>query len=384
MITGEFHHIVFAGGGTGGHLFPGLAVAARLMAAAPQMRITFAGSGMEFEREQVRAAGFQYVAIPCRALPRRLRHVLPFLAANIAGHWRAKRFLQRNRIAAVVALGGYACFPMAHAAARLRIPLMLLEQNAVPGRATRWLAPSATLVCTAFEQAARQLPLGCTVRVTGNPVRPGFSPRMVAAPGSGHGDGPMGGERTLAAAGRRPKHLLVLGGTTGAQSLNEHVPRALYRVGPDLAGWKIVHQSGPAQLEATRELYRRLGLSAAVVPYIVDMPPMLSQTDLAICRAGGTTLAELAVAGVPAILVPYPDAAGDHQRKNAEPFAAAGACILLDEHDRFARLEDLLAATLPPLLTDPRRRAAMSQAISRLAQPEAAWEIASAIQELVQ
>ena len=362
-------HIVFAGGGTGGHLFPGLAVAERLVADDPQTRITFAGTGREFERRHVKAAGFDYLALRCRPWPERLRDALAFLLDNIAGYRAARRFLAEQGVRVVVGLGGYASAAMAKAAARRGLPLVLLEQNAVPGRATRWLAGSATLICTTFAQAHRHLHARCHVRVTGNPLRPGF--------------GRLEGPKTPSHAGSgRTRQLLILGGSGGAQSLNENVPKALLQVRSRLAGWRIVHQSGPAQVEATRELYRLLRLRAQVGSFVTNMAATLRETDLAICRAGGTTLAELAAAGVPAILLPYRYAADDHQRRNADIFAAAGACVVLDEREVNGRLDYRLADTLLPLLMDRAERAAMSAAIRRLAHPDATWDVATLIRQL--
>ena len=153
-------HIVFSGGGTGGHLFPGLAVAQQLAAAVPGVRITFCGGGKPFERKYVGRAGFDYLTLPARPLPHGAREAVAFLVENVAGYLAASRFLGEEHVAAVVGLGGYASVPMARAATQRRVPLVLLEQNAVAGRATRWLARRAALVCTAFDADRRpSLPL---------------------------------------------------------------------------------------------------------------------------------------------------------------------------------------------------------------------------------
>ena len=383
--SGPQFHIVFAGGGTGGHLFPGLAVAERLRGDLSQVRITFAGSGRPFERQHVVDAGFDYLAVPCRPMPRRIRDVYPFVALNYYGYREAVKFLVQERVAAVVGLGSFGSVPMARAAIRRGLPLILLEQNAVPGRATRWLAPRATLVCTSFEQANRCLGSRCPARVTGNPIRSTFAYELAIQGHSTRNNGRPG--RSAASSPRsndkpRSKVLLVLGGSGGARSLNQHVPRALSKVGPALRGWKIAHQSGSADLAPTRQLYRRLGLKAIVVAFISEMPRVLARTDLAVCRSGGTTLAELAAMGVPAILIPYPHATDDHQRKNADVYSAAGACLTLDERDRAGRLDDHLAGAVALLVSNPARRASMSQAIHGLAQPDAAWDVATMIRQV--
>ena len=181
-----------------------------------------------------------------------------------------------------------------------------------------------------------------------------------------------------------PRSLLILGGSNGARSLNRHVPPALKRIGPKLAGWRIVHQSGAAELAATRRLYEQLGVQATVLPYIAQMPQALNQSDLAVCRAGGTTLAELATAGLPAILLSYPHAADDHQRRNADVFSANGGCLTLDERDHAGRIEDHLANAISELITDTGKRNRMATAMARLARPNATNVVAAIVHDLIQ
>lgn len=385
-------HIVFAGGGTGGHLFPGLATAQQLIGMMPELRITFVGSGKAFERRHVAGAGFDYLALPCRPLPRRLREAVPFLLESMAGSLAARRLLREEDVAAVVGLGGYASVPMARAACRCDVPLVLLEQNMVPGRATRWLARGASLVCLAWAPARSSLRRRCPVRVTGTPIR---SFMCVASPTASATERPavadklasrsfcLDGPAKEICADRSERQLLVLGGSGGAGSLNENAPRALYKIRSRLGGWRIVHQSGERGFAATQELYGKLALDATVVDFTAEMPGMLTMTDLAVCRAGGTTLAELSAAGVPAVLLPYPHAAGDHQRRNAEAFARAGAAVLLDEREVRGRLDDRLAQAISQLLGHPDQRRRMSAAMRRFARPDAAREVAAMILKLL-
>ena len=213
-----------------------------------------------------------------------------------------------------------------------------------------------------FPQTEAELAGRCPVRVTGNPVRC---------------------KRAAAAADVSPPQLLILGGSSGARSLNESVPRAIYKAGAVLGGWRIVHQSGEADLIATRQLYGKLGIEASVVAFLHDLPDVLSASQLAVCRAGGTTLAELAAAGLPAVLVPYPHAAADHQRVNAETFSSTGAAALVDERDLPGRLDDRLAEVLTALAGDADRRAKMSAAMLSLAYPDAAADVAALVWSVV-
>ncbi len=354
-------HVVFTGGGTGGHLFPGLAVAERMAEVIPRVRITFCGSGKPFEQKYVSQAGFDFLALPSRPLPRGARDWMTFVFENMAGYWSAQRFLRDEKVTVVVGTGGYASVPMARAAARNRVPLVLLEQNVIPGKATRWLSKRAALVCTSFDQTGERLPSQCPVRLTGNPVRR------------------IDGARRTKMANR----LLVLGGSGGARSLNENVPRALFKIRGQLEGWEIVHQSGEAELDTTRTLYEKLQLKATVKPFLADMPSALAEASLAVCRAGGTTLAELAVAGVPSLLLPYPHAADDHQAANAKHYADGGGCVTIDERDVSDRLDEQIGDQLFFLLANEKMRQRMAAAMREMARPQAADDVAELVWSIV-
>lgn len=397
--------VVFSGGGTAGHLFPGLAVARRLVANVPKLRIVFAGGGRQQEQRLIQEAGFDYLTVPCHPAPRRLKEVVTFLLANRSGYRTARRFLAEHTVQVVVGLGGYASVPMARAAARRGIPLVLLEQNAVPGRATRWLARRADVLCSAFAEVKHYLPPGCHWRVTGNPVRESFLAGRQSRVSSDnterlfHGAHARPGRRPswppvpteLAAPATEveappvqpPKQLLVLGGSRGARWLNTNVPLALAEIKKHFQGWRVVHQTGHDDHETTAAIYRRLGIDAVVEPFIADVAKVLATTDAAVCRAGGTTLAELAVSGVPAVLVPYPYAADDHQRRNAEVYAAAGACYLLDQREVTGRPEQSLASQLLPLIANRAARETMADRMRGLGYPEAAADIAVMIQNML-
>lgn len=362
-------HLVFAGGATGGHLFPGLAVAEQLRELDSRLRITFAGSGHEFERRHVAQAGFDYLALPCRALPRSAWETVRFLADNMAGYRGAVRFLRQERVDLVVGLGGYVSVPMGRAAAARDVPLVLLEQNVIPGRATRHLASRASLICSAFEEARERLRASCPVRVTGNPIRLSMGASLAAA--------------------RDPKHtasskrLLILGGSRGASQLNQLLPPTLYKLGIARRGWKIIHQSGEAEHAATRELYGKFAIEARVVPFLHNVRRQLARTTLAVCRAGGTTLAELAVAGTPAVFVPFPAARDNHQRSNADHFAAVGAGEVFDTRDVQGRADDQFAALLGGLVDNQARLDEMSSSMRSLGRPDAAWHVANMVRGML-
>lgn len=366
-------HIVFCGGGgVAGHLFPGLAVAEELVEMAPRLRITFCGVGKPLERQAVEEAGFEYYAMPSRPLPEGPGDAVAFVLENLAGYMAAKWFLREEHVAAVVGLGGHGSGPMARAAVRHHLPLVLLEQNAVPSKATRWLAPRASLVCTSFEQTASKLRCRCPARLTGNPVRRSFR-AWQGLSGSVSGSPETRGAPTL----------LVVGGSGGAKPLNEAVPPALYKVRQLLRGWRIVHQTGESGLEATRALYQKLAIEAMVEPFLADMPSVLASTALAVSRAGGTTLAELAAMGTPALLLPYPRATGDHQAENARVYAAGGGSVTIDERDVPGHLDDQLADVLCFLLANARLLREMGAAMRDMARPHAAQDVAELVWSVV-
>lgn len=350
--------IVFAGGGTLGHLFPGLAVAAEIKRLAPAARICFAGCGKEALHRQVLLAGHEYIPIACRPGPQGMLDSLRFVATNARGLRKAVRYLRSQRVDAVVGLGGYASFPMSRAAALCGVPLVLLEQNAIPGRTTRRLAPHAQLICVAFDEARSQLNASGPIRTTGNPVR------QVAHQEQRSTD---------------VRRLLILGGSQGSQSLNAVVPQALARLVPELSGWTILHQAGETEAAATSKRYAQLGVKVHVTPFIENLPRVMAHAHLAISRSGGTTLAELASSGLPALLVPYPAASDNHQRRNAQVFATAGASRVCEARHGPQSLQSQLVTELPELLIDATLRDRMSQSMRQLARPAAAWHVAQMI-----
>ena len=288
-----------------------------------------------FEQSHVARAGHGYVPFSCRGLPRTPWGALRFVADNWTGYRGAARYLRDEKVSLVVGLGGYVSVPMGRAAIARRVPLVLLEQNVVPGRATQWLAPSASLICTAFDESRQQLRAHCPVRVTGNPIRRGPSALPVSC-------------QRLSSP-----RLVVLGGSRGAGQLNQLLPPALYKARATARGWKIYHQTGPAEIEATRTHYSKLGLEAQVSPFFPRVRELLTKADLAVSRAGASTLAELAVANLPAILLPYPHATDNHQQRNAEVFQQNGAARIFSPTPTAGRPDHQLASLRRSCSTPP-------------------------------
>ena len=282
---------------------------------------------------------------PAQPIPQNPLQAFRFVTDNIAGYCAARWLLTEQQVSLVIGLGGFTSTSVVRAAAARGIPFILLEQNAIPSQTTRWLSRAATLVCAAFEEVRPHLHVQASVAVTGNPSRPAFE-RLY--------ERRIGGNVTTLSdqSPSRSKRLVVLGGAGGARSLNESMPRALQQLGDCMTDWHIVHQTGEGQLQETESRYRKCGVDALAVTYIDEIASVLFDSDLVVCRAGGTALAELALSGTPAVLVPYPEAADDHQLANAKVFSAAGACRLIDETSQAGALDKALARELSPLVIE--------------------------------
>jgi UDP-N-acetylglucosamine--N-acetylmuramyl-(pentapeptide) pyrophosphoryl-undecaprenol N-acetylglucosamine transferase len=330
----------------------------------------------------VEAAGFRYVSFPSQGAPESTLHAVRFVTDNVAGYWASRWFLREERVSLVVGLGGYASAATVRAAIGREIPTVVLEQNAIPSAATRWLAPSVSTICAGFAETRSHLPRKTSLVVTGNPAHPAFE-RLYRAKASEIGDPGSVNALRLYAPHPRPRRMLVIGGSGGARSINRAMPAALRQLRDAHCGWEVVHQSGEGQLQETAGRYRAAGVDAVVVAYIDELASVMFDSDMVVCRAAGTTLAELALAGVPAVIVPHPDAPDSHQMANAEVFMAAGAATLIDETELSSTLEGALSDALLPLFASDARREMMATAMRRLARPDAAAHITDTICEIL-
>ena len=365
---------MFAGGGAQGQLFPGIAVAAHVAELLPQAAISFAGPGRCREKHLVRSAGYQYVTVPSQPLPRNPMQALRFVTDNLVGYCAAKWILREQQVTLVVGLGGHTSTAVVRAAAERGTPFIMLEQNSVPSRTTRWLARAARMVCVAFEETRPHLHVQAPVKVTGNPVRPSFETLFSRLQLKRTAEGGSGSRS-------RQKRIVILGGTGGARSLNEAMPSTLKQLSDCLVDWQIVHQTGEGQLQETERRYRQLGVPALAVTYIDEIASVMFESDLVVCRSNGTTLAELALAGVPAVLVPAAHSREDQQLANAKVYAASRACRLIDESSPAGSLDKALARELTPLIMDENLRKTMALNMRGLARPHASAEIAVAVRE---
>ncbi len=356
--------VVIAGGGTGGHLYPGLAVARELRRRYPGAQVTFAGTAHGIEARVLPHEGWSLDTIRSRGLKgkslgSRLRgaFVLPL---SFGDAWRV---ISRRRPHVVVGVGGYSSGPVVLVAALRGVPTMVLEQNAKPGLTNRLLARWIRAAAVTYAEA-RPFFRGKAF-VSGNPVRPEF----------------LAGDTPLARAeGSRELRVLTLGGSQGAHAINVAMVAAAAELVRRRPGMELVHQTGERDIGWAREEYERLDVPARAEPYLDAMADEMRAADVVVGRAGATTLAELAAAGRPPILVPFSFAADDHQRANATVLAEAGAALVIDERELTG---PRLAEAVDALLADPARREAMGQAIRRFARPDAAARIVDRLVLLV-
>ena len=355
---------VIAGGGTGGHLYPGIAIARELAARRPGSTISFAGTARGIETKVVPREGFELDLLRIAGLKGRsplaaVRGVL-LLPRSFADAWG---IISRRRPDVVIGVGGYASGPVVMLAALRGIPTLLAEQNAVPGLTNRILARVVGAAAVTFDSTVSFF--GRRGFVAGNPVRPEFFQ---------HADG---AEPPPDGTGRKAR-ILVFGGSQGAHAINVAMVAAAPRLAAD-GGVDVTHQTGERDVDLVRGGYRDAGLAARVEPFLYAMDREMKRADVVVSRAGATTIAELAAMGRPAILVPLPTAADDHQKKNAEVFARAGAGELIEQKDLTGAV---LAERLLAIAGDAPRRQAMGQAARALARPDAAKRIVDRVLEL--
>lgn len=355
--------LIFTGGGTGGHLYPALAVADAARAARPGVDILFVGTPDRLEAEVVPAQGYRFAAIPAMGLSREPLQAAKALWMLAGAVVKARALLRREKPRAVLGTGGYVSAPVLLAARLEGVPVVLQEQNVVPGKVNQWIAKFAHTVATSFAASDRYFKENSCLLI-GNPIRLSAFQQAPAEARAALGYGP--GDRVL----------LVTGGSQGAQRINAALVGLLPRLFAE-TDWHVLHVAGPSKLEEVAALaaayadeprYRLCG-------YMARMPEAILASNLVLSRAGATTLAELTAIGKPMVLVPYPYA-GAHQRLNAQAIVEAGGGVEIEDADLTT---ERLAQTILPLMADSARLADMAEASRAQGRPQAAAELAAVL-----
>jgi UDP-N-acetylglucosamine--N-acetylmuramyl-(pentapeptide) pyrophosphoryl-undecaprenol N-acetylglucosamine transferase len=354
--------VLIAGGGTGGHVIPALAIA-RELKSRYAAEVLFVGTARGIENRLVPQAGFGLMRIKVGALKNvglltGLRTLLGLPLAILAARKIVKAFAPD----VVVGVGGYASGPAMAAAILAGVPTLAFEPNLVPGFANKMVGRRVSAAAVHFEETKNFFH---NAQVVGVPVRPEFFLVPAAA--------------EQGSTGSRPQTLLVFGGSQGAHAINQAMTGALPEVLRRVPGLRVIHQTGERDYNDVQAAYARAGAAAEVSAFIDKMPQAFAQADLLLCRSGASTVAEIAAAGKPAIFVPLPTAADDHQRRNAEVIVAGGAAVLIPQAEL---TPERLAQTVAELLANPGRLKEMSERAKALSHADAAGRMARMVAEL--
>ncbi|MBZ5529896.1 MAG: undecaprenyldiphospho-muramoylpentapeptide beta-N-acetylglucosaminyltransferase [Acidobacteriia bacterium] len=353
--------VLIAGGGTGGHVIPALAIA-RELKAQYGAEVLFVGTARGIENRLVPAAGFGLMRVKIGALKNvswltRLRTLIDLPLAIM----QARKIMAIFNPDVVVGVGGYASGPAMAAALLEKIPTLAFEPNYVPGFANKVVGKRVSAAAVHFEQTAKYFR---NPQVVGVPVRQEF----FAIPSS-----------PAAAGGPGPPTLLIFGGSQGARAINQAMIGAIPEVQQRIPGLRVIHQTGERDYNEVAAAYQQAGVAAEVSAFIDNMPQAFAQADLLVCRSGASTVAEITAAGKPAIFVPFPQAADDHQRRNAEAIASGGAAVLIAQAELTPQR---LAETIVELLGDRKKLAEMSARARALSHHDAAGRVARMVAEL--
>ncbi|MEO8217213.1 MAG: undecaprenyldiphospho-muramoylpentapeptide beta-N-acetylglucosaminyltransferase [Acidobacteriota bacterium] len=361
MTGGSSQLLMIAGGGTGGHIYPAIAVAQEYLRGGSGRSVVFVGTEYGLEKSIVPRAGFPLEFISVRGLKgKSLAQTLRNLFRLPLGLLQSWQLTGRHHPSAILGVGGYSSGPVVVAGWMRRIPALIHEANAFPGLTNRILSHFVKSVAVAFPEALERL--GGKGEVTGNPIREEFF-QAARRPSTGSG-----------------LRILVFGGSQGSKIINENFVKALSLLEQPAGSLHIVHQTGPSQLASVEEAYRQSSFhDARVVPYLDRMWEEIADADLIICRAGAMTIGELCAAGRASILIPFAAATNNHQEVNARVVEKAGGAVVITEKELTA---ERLASAIKKVVTDPGRAAQMGLAAATLAMPNASIKIVEIIERI--
>ncbi|MDD5131320.1 MAG: undecaprenyldiphospho-muramoylpentapeptide beta-N-acetylglucosaminyltransferase [bacterium] len=352
--------VLIVAGGTGGHLYPGISVANKLREQGQQVLIVIRDK--DLEKEIVSRYQLAFATIAGVGLKKSISGLIKFSINFIKGLGQARNILASFRPDVILAMGNYLSLPVALAGRQNNIPVVLHEQNCLPGKATRFLAKKAVKICLSFKESIAYLAkFKSKAIVTGNPLRP----EMIAA--------------RVSAENKPLKNILIFGGSQGAHSINMAMINALDRLAAVRSHISITHLTGTKDLSLVEDSYRERNFDVLLSSYLHDMQEAYAKASLVIARAGAATLSELAFLGLPSILIPYPFAAEDHQRINAEVLVRAGAARMILDQDLNGAI---LANNIIEIIQNETVMEHMSAAARKLAQPQAAENIVKVISEI--
>jgi UDP-N-acetylglucosamine--N-acetylmuramyl-(pentapeptide) pyrophosphoryl-undecaprenol N-acetylglucosamine transferase len=360
--------LIVAGGGTGGHLFPGIAVAEEFLERDLANQVLFVGTERGIESRAVPAAGYELEVISAAGVRGKgSLNQLKALFMMLYGYSQSRTILKRFKPDFVLGVGGYASLPMVLAARGMQIPNFIHEQNAIPGMTNKLLAKVATQVFITLEESGKYFPKD-KILLTGNPLRKQILDTVRSRDkGQDSGEKPCSAPLTLDPC---PSfRLFIFGGSQGAHAINMAITEALPALAQGTIKIEITHQTGEKDFQQVAEAYRAAGIEANVTPFISNMASEYAKADLIICRAGATTIAEATACGKPCLFIPFPHAVDDHQRRNAEALLKMNACFMVLEQELKG---DHLATTIRELINDPETLRRTSEAAFGMARLDAA------------
>ena len=368
--------ILFTGGGTGGHVNPALAIAETVKKHNPECEIAFVGTPTGIENKLVGKAGYKIHHINIQGLKRKLTlKNIKTLYLTVTSVSKAKKLLKKEKPDAVVGTGGYVCYPLVKAASKLKIPTAVHESNAIPGVAIKMLAPYVDIIFTDFDKTKEYIKEQYRHKIihVGNPF---FE--------TGEKQDYASARKKLGIDGQFKYSVLVYGGSLGAANINSNVVKWAEKYLKSHGDVKLTHATGAAGYEKTKAEYEAAGFindpSVEILEYIYDMPHRMAASDVIVCRAGAMTLSELALTGKPAVLVPYPYAAENHQYKNAKVLSDGGAAILIADSEL---TEDKIESAINKILYTENTAKDMAKNIKKFAMPDANEDIYRKLIELI-
>jgi UDP-N-acetylglucosamine--N-acetylmuramyl-(pentapeptide) pyrophosphoryl-undecaprenol N-acetylglucosamine transferase len=361
-------NIFFAGGGTGGHIYPALAVAEKIAELDPIAKIHFFISSRDIDKHVLSKTTFEYTTLPAIGFSIRPDRLIRFCSSFLSSYKIAANTLTKCNNPIVVGIGGFVAAPVCRAAYKLKIPLLLLNVDIIPGKANKFIGRWAQQIFVQFEETTEYFGRQKSkVTVAGCPLRNSFEK-----------PNPQRAKETLGLDSKK-KILLITGASTGSQNINRTVCSLLDKLSDYADSWQIVHLTGRANFDQAKSCYANAPIRNRVVDYYDDMADLLAAADIVIGRSGAVSVAEYAAAGVPSICMPYPYHKDMHQYLNAGKLVDAGAAVIVDDIGEDKDRQDWLWEELKPLLKDEKKRLQMKNACKTIARKNAAKIIAEAV-----